>query len=68
MNTVQCWASNEYVSGDDCLAVCIDLDDDKWKENFIADYAHKVDDENNGDEDESDQEDIPAAAPQLTGC
>jgi hypothetical protein len=69
MNTVECCARNEYVSGDDCLAVCVDLDDDKWEENFMADLAAKdneVDGEHNGDEDESDQEDQPAAAPQLT--
>lgn len=65
MNTVEC------VSVDDCLAVCVYLDDDKWEENFTADLAGKdneVDVEDDGDKDESDQEDQPAAAPQLTRC
>ena len=58
MNTVECCASSEYVSGD---AVCVDLDDDKWEENFMADLAgaeyhesDEVDGEDNGQEDEID--------------
>ena len=69
MNTVECCASNEYVSGDDCLALCVDLDDDKWEENFMADLAGKdneVDGEDIGDKDESEQEDLTAAAPKRT--
>ena len=57
MNTVECCTNNKYVSGDDCLAVCVDLDDDKWEDNFMADLAGKhneVEGEDNGDKDESD--------------
>ena len=60
MNTVECCASNKYVSGDDCLAVCVDLDDDKWEETDLASKDNEVDGE---DKDESEQEDRPAAAP-----
>lgn len=61
MNIVECCTSSEYVSGNDCLAVCQDLDDDTWEEKFIADLADaedtKDDEVDGGNEDESDQED-----------
>ena len=32
----------EYVSGDDCLPVCLELDDDRWDEHFMANIAGLV--------------------------
>ena len=43
MNTVECCTSSEYASGDNCLAVCLEIDDDKWEENFMAGLAHAED-------------------------
>ena len=28
-----------YVSGDDCLPVCLELDDNRWDEHFMANIA-----------------------------
>ena len=28
-------SAEEYVNGDNDLAVCVDLDDQKWEENFM---------------------------------
>ena len=43
MNTVEGCTSSDYVSRDDCLTVCLDLGDDKWEENFMADLADAED-------------------------
>ena len=36
MTTEESCAVNEYLSGDDDLPVCVDLDSDNWNDNFLA--------------------------------
>ena len=62
------YPGTEYVSGDDCLPVCLELDDDRWDKYFMANIAG-AQECNNEDEEgrsdiESDRED-QAAIPQL---
>ena len=58
------------MSGDDCLPVCLDLDDDRWDNYFMANIAG-AQECNNEDEDEEGRSDIEsdkedqAAIPQL---
>ena len=60
----------EYVSGDNCLPVCLELDDDRWDKHFMADIAgaqecnNEDEDEEGRNDSESDREDQPAI-PQL---
>ena len=60
----------EYVSGDNCLPVCLELDDDRWDEHFMADIAGAQkcnnEDEEGRSDIESDRED-QAAIPHLSG-
>ena len=58
----------EYVSGDDCLPVCLQLDDDRWDEHFMADIAGAQECNNEDGEGSSDIEsgkEDQAAIPQL---
>ena len=62
------YPSTEYVPGDDCLLVCLELNDDRWDKYFMANIAG-AQECNNEDEEgrsdiESDRED-QAAIPQL---
>ena len=58
------------MSGDNCLPVCLELDDDRWDKHFMADIAgaQKCNDEDEDEEGrnniESGREDQPAI-PQL---
>ena len=58
----------EYVSGDDCLPVCLELGDDRWDEHFMANIAgaqeYDNEDEEGRSDNGSDRED-QAAIPQL---
>ena len=62
------YPGTEYVSGDDCLPVCLELNDDRWDKHFMADIAGAQECNNENEEDrsdiESDKED-QAAIPQL---
>ena len=46
MGANECCTCDEYVSGDDCLAVWLDLDDDQYEKHFMADLDGDVDTEN----------------------
>ena len=58
----------EYVSGDDCHPVCLELDDDKWDGHFMADITGAQgcnnEDEEGRSDIESDKED-QVTIPQL---
>ena len=68
MTNEECCSGTEYVSGDDCLPVCLELDDDKWDDHFMANIAGAQECDNEDEEgrsdNESDRED-QAAIPQL---
>ena len=68
MTNEECCSGTEYVSGDDCLPVCLELDDDRWDEHFMANIADAQECDNEDKEgrsdNESDKED-QAAIPQL---
>ena len=59
---------SEYVSGDDCLPVCLELDDDRWDEHFMANIAGAQECDNEDEEGRSDNgsdREDQAAIPQL---
>ena len=68
MTNEECCSGTEYVSGDDCLPVCLELDDDTWDDHFMANIAgaqeYDNEDEEGRSDNESDRED-QAAIPQL---
>ena len=35
------YSAEEYVNGNNDLAVCVDLDDEKWEENFMDNLAQE---------------------------
>jgi len=51
-SNVSC-SADEYINGDNNLPVCLELDDDKWEENFLDSLTEPT-----GEEAESDDEDI----------
>ena len=58
----------EYVSGDDCLPACLELDDDRWDKHFMANIAGAQECNNEEEEGRSDIEsdkDDQAAIPQI---
>ena len=56
MTNEKCCSGTEYVSGDDCLPVCLELDDDRWDEHFMADIADAQECNNEDEEGRSDIE------------
>ena len=64
----ECCSGTEYVSGDDCLPVCLELDHDRWDEHFMANIAGAQEcnneDEEGRSDNGSDRED-QVAIPQL---
>ena len=35
MTNEECCSGTEYVTGDDCLPICLQLDDGRWEEPFM---------------------------------
>ena len=68
MTNEECCSGTEYVSGDDCFPACLELDDERWDEHFMANIADAQECDNEDEEgrsdNESDRED-QAAIPQL---
>ena len=54
MTSEECCSGTEYVSGDDCLPVCLELDDDWWDEHFMANIAGARECNNEDEEGRSD--------------
>ena len=52
MGALDACSVEEYVTGDRDLAVCIDLNDDKWEENFMDNLAQEEATEQDSDVDE----------------
>ena len=48
----------EYVSGDDCLPACLELDDDRWDKHFMANIAGAHECNNEDEEGRSDIESV----------
>ena len=48
--------ANEYVNGDDDLPVCVDLNDNDWEDNFLAQLGQPLTTEENEDEEANNHE------------
>ena len=68
MTNEECCSGTEYVSGDDCLPVCLELDDDRWDDHIMANIAGAQECDNEDEEGRSDNEsgrEDEAVIPQL---
>ena len=59
-------SAEEYVSGDNDLVVCVDLDDQKWEENFMDNLVQEEIADTTEEESDVDEEfDISLPSPKI---
>ena len=59
-------SSEEYVNGDNDLALCVDLDDQKWEENFMDNLVQEEIADTTEEESDVDEEfDISLPSPKI---
>ena len=59
-------SSEEYVNGDNDLALCVDLDDQKWEENFMDNLVQEEIADTTVEESDVDEEfDISLPSPKI---
>ena len=65
MTTEESCAVNEYLSGDDDLPVCVDLDSDYWNDNFLAELGQDEQDSRDNEAQDEDSEEMDDEPPPL---
>ena len=65
MTTEESCAVNEYLSGDDDLPVCVDLDSDNWNDNFLAELGQDEQDSRDNEAQDEDSEEMDDEPPPL---